>query len=116
LDLKIKQNGGNNMQNVSSSDFKAEVADSKIPVVVDCWAEWCGPCRAIAPAFEALGKELEGKVKFVKMDIDANQEFASEYRIMSIPTFLVFKDGKEALRKIGMFSKDNFKTELTSLL
>jgi thioredoxin len=104
------------MQNVTASDFQAEVIQSSIPVVVDCWAVWCGPCRAIAPTFEALGKDFEGKIKFVKMDIDANQDFASDNKIMSIPTFLIFKDGKEVSRKIGAFNKDNFKTELTSLL
>jgi len=104
------------MLEINSENISNEVFIGAIPVVVDAYATWCAPCRAMAPIFESLAQEFDGKMKFVKMNIEDNQEFASEYKIMSIPTFLIFKDGKEVSRKIGAFNKDNFKTELTSLL
>ena len=104
------------MQNVNSGDFNQEVIQSKIPVVIDAYAVWCAPCRSISPIFEELGKEFDGRIKFVKMDIDANQDFASDHKIMSIPAFLVFKDGKEVYRKIGVFNKDSFKKDLDNLI
>lgn len=104
------------MLEINSENISNEVFIGAIPVVVDTYTTWCAPCRAMAPIFESLAQEFDGKMKFVKMNIEDNQEFASEYKIMSIPTFLIFKDGKEVARKVGVFSKESFKTELTTLL
>lgn len=92
---------------VTDSSFKAEVLDSKVPVLVDFWAVWCGPCRAIAPAVEQLAKEYTGKLKVAKMDIDAHQNVPQKYGIMSIPTLLLFKDGQLADQIVGAVPKAN---------
>ena len=89
------------MMQVTDGDFKKEVLDSELPVIVDFWAEWCGPCKLMGPVFEELSKEYEGKVKFVKLDVDSNQDTASKYGVMSIPTLILFNDGKEATKTIG---------------
>lgn len=86
---------------VSDSSFKAEVLDSSVPVVVDFFAEWCGPCKAMAPALEAVAKEMEGKVKIVKLDVDQNPGITQQYRIQAMPTLMVFKGGKVAATQVG---------------
>jgi thioredoxin 1 len=90
---------------VTDSSFKTDVLDSSQPVVVDFWAEWCGPCRMIAPALDEISKELEGKVKIVKMNVDENQQIPGQFGIRSIPTLMIFKDGKLAAQKVGAASK-----------
>ncbi|HEY5089013.1 MAG TPA: thioredoxin [Polyangia bacterium] len=90
-----------NIVEVTDSNFQTEVLGSKIPVLVDFWAAWCAPCRAIAPHVEALAKDYDGKVRVGKCDIDSNSEVASQYDIRSIPTLLVFKDGKVAGQVVG---------------
>ncbi len=82
------------MEVVDDSNFKSEVLDSRIPVVVDFYADWCPPCKAYSPAFEKVGKKLEGKVKFVKLNVDNALEVAKEYGVMSIPTTMLFSGGK----------------------
>ncbi|MBZ5711828.1 MULTISPECIES: thioredoxin [Nannocystis] len=87
--------------NTSDQTFKNDVLDSQTPVLVDFWATWCGPCRAIAPHLDALAGELDGQVKIVKLDVDRNQNTAVEYGVTNIPTLLLFKDGKLANRMVG---------------
>jgi thioredoxin 1 len=90
-----------NIVEVTDSNFQTEILSSKLPVLVDFWAAWCAPCRAIAPHVEALAKDYDGKVRVGKCDIDSNPEVATQYDIRSIPTLLVFKDGKVAGQVVG---------------
>jgi thioredoxin 1 len=90
---------------VSDTDFEAEVLQAAQPVVVDFWAEWCGPCKQIAPALEEISGALGEKVKIVKLNVDENPETASKYGIMSIPTLMLFKDGQLTSRQVGAAPK-----------
>ncbi len=89
----------------TDGNFKSEVIDSDIPVLVDFWAVWCGPCRMIAPIVEELAGEFEGRVKVGKLDVDNNQQSAMTYGVRSIPTLLIFKGGKVANTIIGAVPK-----------
>ncbi len=90
---------------VTDADFEAEVLKSDKPVVVDFWAEWCGPCKQIGPALEELSSEFGEKVKVVKVDIDENPNAPSRYGVRGIPTLLIFKDGQVASSKVGAAPK-----------
>jgi thioredoxin 1 len=90
---------------VSDTSFEADVLKSSEPVLVDFWAEWCGPCRMVAPVLEEVAGELEGKLKIVKLNVDENPQTASKYGIMSIPTLMIFKNGELASRQIGAAPK-----------
>jgi thioredoxin 1 len=90
---------------VTDASFKADVLDSSEPVVVDFWAEWCGPCKMIAPALEEIGNELQGRVKIVKLNVDENHQTATKYGIRSIPTLLMFKNGELAATQVGAAPK-----------
>ena len=90
---------------VSDQNFDAEVLKAAGPVVVDFWAEWCGPCRMIAPALEEIAGALGSKVKIVKLNVDENPATASKYGIMSIPTLMIFKNGELASRQVGAAPK-----------
>ena len=90
---------------VSDTSFETEVLKAETPVVVDFWAEWCGPCRQIGPSLEELSAEMNGKVKIVKLNVDENPKTAGQYGIMSIPTLMLFKNGKEAARQVGAAPK-----------
>ncbi len=89
----------------SDSSFDADVLKSSTPVVVDFWAEWCGPCRMIAPALEEIAGALGDKVKIVKLNVDENPQVAAKYGIMSIPTLMMFKNGEIASRQVGAAPK-----------
>ena len=90
---------------VSDASFQADVLDSKKPVLVDFWAEWCGPCRMIAPALEEISGQVGDKVKIVKLNVDENPNTAAKYGIMSIPTLLMFKNGEIFSRQVGAAPK-----------
>src|SRR6195952_4212045 len=90
---------------VDMSNFQAEVLDSTQPVVVDFWAEWCGPCKMIAPSLEEISNEMAGKVKVVKLNIDENPELAAKFGVRSIPTLALFKAGEVADIKVGAAPK-----------
>jgi thioredoxin 1 len=90
---------------VTGQNFETEVLQSPLPVLVDFWAAWCGPCRAIAPAIEEIAGEYAGKLKVVKVDTDENQDIAVKFQVMSIPTLMVFKGGKVVERVIGAMPK-----------
>jgi thioredoxin 1 len=99
---------------VSDATFDAEVLKAQQPVVVDFWAEWCGPCRMIAPALEEIAGTMAGKVKVVKLNVDENPATATKYGIMSIPTLMIFKDGQLASRQIGAAPKQKLEQWITA--
>lgn len=90
-----------NLVNTTDADFKADVLDSETPVLVDFWAGWCGPCKAIAPVLEDLSREYEGKVKVVKVDVTNCEATAVNYNIRNIPALLLFKDGEVVAQQVG---------------
>ena len=94
---------------ITDSSFKSEVIESEIPVLVDFWAPWCGPCKTVAPVLDELANEYEGKVKIVKLNVDENQSTATEFGIKSIPTLIIFKSGKAVDQTMGAQPKENLK-------
>jgi len=101
-----------NITNVTDADFQKEVIESKVPVLVDFWAPWCGPCRTLGPIIEGLANENSAKMKFVKLNVDDNQKMAAKYGIRSIPTVSIFKDGKIVDGFVGLRSKADIETIL----
>lgn len=99
---------------VDNSNFQAEVLESAEPVVVDFWAEWCGPCKMIAPSLEEISNEMAGKVKVVKINIDENPEIAAKFGVRSIPTLAMFKGGEVADIKVGAAPKTALSTWISS--
>ena len=95
----------NSIVHLNGDSFQTEVIESTIPVLVDYWAEWCGPCKMIAPILDELVKEYEGKLKITKLNIDENQEIPSKYGVRGIPTLMIFKDGNPEATKVGALSK-----------
>jgi len=99
---------------VSDATFESAVLKSAEPVVVDFWAEWCGPCRMIAPALEEIAGTMNGKVKIVKLNVDENPATAAKYGIMSIPTLMLFKNGELASRQVGAAPKQKLEQWITA--
>ena len=97
---------------ISDASFEADVLKAAQPVLVDFWAEWCGPCRAIAPALEEIAKDLQGKVTVAKINIDENPATPMKYRVQGIPTLMLFKNGAVVATKVGALSK----SQLTAFL
>ncbi len=99
--------------NISNAEaFDKTITQAGQPVLVDFWAQWCGPCKAIAPILEDLNKELDGKVQIAKVDVDTNAELAGRYNIRAIPTMLLFKDGEIVDTIVGLTSKDALKAKI----
>ena len=100
------------IQHVSDDSFESDVLNSEVPVLVDYWAEWCGPCKVVAPVLEEIATEYDGKMKVCKLDIDANGETPPRYGIRGIPTLMLFKNGNVEATKVGALSK----SQLTAFL
>jgi len=104
------------VQSVTDADFEAEVLQSDLPVLVDFWAPWCGPCRMIAPALDALATEYAGRVRVVKLDIDQNPNTAIAHQVRSIPLLLVFKGGEVVARQVGAAGQAQLRQFIESTL
>ena len=102
------------IQHVTEDTFEPDVLKSDVPVLVDYWAEWCGPCKALAPLLEDLAKDYGGKLKIAKVNVDENQQLARKYNIKAIPTLMLFKDGNVQASKLGMMSKPQLTAFLDS--
>ncbi|CCO08823.1 thioredoxin [Desulforamulus hydrothermalis] len=100
----------------NAANFETEVLKSEVPVLVDFWAAWCGPCRAIAPIIDQLSAEFAGKVKIGKVNVDENRDLAQQFGVMSIPTLIFFKGGQKVDQVIGFTSKADLEKKLNALL
>ena len=101
---------------VTDQNFEQEVIKSSLPVLVDLWAPWCGPCRMVAPVVEKLSEKYDGRVKFCKVNVDENPKTASNYKVMSIPTLMFFKNGEAVDTAIGAVPEPALKSKIESLL
>ncbi len=101
---------------ITDATFEEEVMNSELPVVVDCWAVWCGPCRVLSPILDELAEEYKGKIKVCKLDVDQNQATSRKYNILSIPTVLYVKDGKVVDQTVGAWPKPKLKEHFEKLL
>ena len=104
------------VQKITDADFEKEVSKSAVPVLVDFWAEWCGPCRIVGPILDQLAPAYRGKLKIAKLNVDENQDAPTRFGVMNIPTMIVFKNGKEAERIVGAMSKSELEAKLDRVL
>src|SRR3546814_1596939 len=104
------------IKHVSDASFEADVINSDVPVLVDYWAAWCGPCKMIAPLLDEAAKQYEGRVIIAKVDVDANPDTAAKFGVRGIPTLMLFKDGKAAATKVGALSKSQLNAFLDESL
>ncbi|MEE9551816.1 MAG: thioredoxin TrxA [Gammaproteobacteria bacterium] len=105
-----------NIVHVTDSTFEDEVLKSETPIIVDYWAEWCGPCKAIAPVLEEIADEYNGKLIVAKIDVDQNQEIPQKYAVRGIPTLMIFKNGEIAGTKVGQMSKSQLSAFIDSTI
>jgi thioredoxin 1 len=103
-------------KDITTEDFTDEVETSDIPVLVDFWAEWSGPCKQLAPRIEELAEEFDGEMKFVKVDVDDNQELAGQFGIRSIPTLLLFDEGEKVEQIVGSVPKERIREEIEKVV
>ena len=101
---------------LNSTNFEKEVVKSDIPVIVDFWASWCGPCKMMAPVFEELSSEYDGKVKFAKLSVEEERQLAMQHHINSIPTLVMFKNGKEMDRIMGFAPKEVLEQQIDNMI
>ncbi|WP_431054355.1 thioredoxin [Testudinibacter sp. TW-1] len=103
---QLRKNKMSEVVHATDASFESEVLQSSLPVVLDFWAPWCGPCKMIAPILDEVAVELDGKVKVVKINVDENQQVAAKFGVRSIPTLVVFKEGKPAATQVGALPKN----------
>jgi len=116
ISMMSRQKTDGKIVHLNDGEFETQVLKSDVPVLVDFYADWCGPCHAIAPTIEALSNEFEGKVKFVKVDVDANQGVASRYEIMSIPTMMLFEKGRVEDSIVGAYPASVYRQHIERAL
>ncbi|MBW2986391.1 thioredoxin [Candidatus Woesearchaeota archaeon] len=104
------------MLELNKDNFEKEVKQAETPVIVDFWASWCGPCMNLAPIFEEVSKDYEGKLKFAKVNVEENQELAGEFSVRGIPCLIVFNKGEEVDRIVGSLEKDALKEKIDEIL
>lgn len=103
-------------KDITTDDFTDEVETADLPVLVDFWAEWCGPCKQLAPRIEELAEDFDGEMKFVKVDVDENQELAGQFGIRSIPTLLLFDEGEKVEQIVGSVPKERIREEIEKVV
>ena len=107
---------GDNVLKITDANFESEVKKSTVPALVDFWAEWCGPCRLMGPILDKLAPVYQGKLKIGKLNVDENQDAPTQFGVMNIPTMILFKDGKEAVRFIGAMSETDLRNKIDKAL